>query len=173
MDALHGRWLNRWGKCLTATTQECCEQILNKSWRQHPIKQQVYGHLPPITKTLKVKRTRYAGHCWRSRDELISDVLLWTPSYGRAKAGQPARTYVQHLCDDTGCSSEDEPEAMNYREEWWERIRSIRAGCTRWWGCHYFVLFVLMVYQISWVILCQIHPSRKKVVVLFNSLLRE
>ena len=21
----------------------------------------------------------YAGHCWRSRDELISDVLLWTP----------------------------------------------------------------------------------------------
>ena len=25
--------------------------ILNKSWRQHPTKQQVYGHLPPITKT--------------------------------------------------------------------------------------------------------------------------
>ena len=24
------------------------------------------------------------GHCWRSRDELISDVLLWTPTYGRA-----------------------------------------------------------------------------------------
>ena len=25
----------------------------------------------------------YSGHCWRSRDELISDVLLWTPTYGR------------------------------------------------------------------------------------------
>ena len=24
---------------------------------------------------------------WRSRDELISDVLLWTPTYGWAKAG--------------------------------------------------------------------------------------
>ena len=26
--------------------------ILNKSWRQHPIKHQLYGHLPPITKTI-------------------------------------------------------------------------------------------------------------------------
>ena len=44
--------------------------------------------------------------CWRSRDELLSDVLLWAPSHGRAKAGQPARTYKQQLCEDTGCSSE-------------------------------------------------------------------
>ena len=61
--------------------------ILNRSWRQHPTKHQLYGHLPPITKTIKIRRTRHAGHCWRSRDELISDVLLWTPSHGRAKAG--------------------------------------------------------------------------------------
>ena len=54
--------------------------ILNKSWRQHPTKQQLYGHLPPITKTIKVRRTRHAGHCWRSKDELISDVLPWIPS---------------------------------------------------------------------------------------------
>ena len=60
--------------------------ILNKSWRQHPTKQQLNGHLPPITKTIKIRRIRHAGHCWRSRDELISDVLLWNPSHGRAKA---------------------------------------------------------------------------------------
>ena len=53
--------------------------ILNKSWRQHLTKQQLYGHLPPITKTIKIRRTRHAGHCWRSRDKLISDVLLWSP----------------------------------------------------------------------------------------------
>ena len=69
--------------------------ILNKSWRQHPIKHQLYGHLPPITKTIQVRRTRHAGHWWRSRDELISNVILWTPTYGRAKAGWPARTYIQ------------------------------------------------------------------------------
>ena len=62
--------------------------ILNKSWRQHPTKQQVYGQLLPITKTIKFRRTRHAGHCWRSKDELISDILLWTPFYRRAKAGR-------------------------------------------------------------------------------------
>ena len=87
----------------------------NKSWQQHSTKHQLYGHLPPITKTIQVRRIRHAGHCWRSRDELISDVLLWTPSYGQAKAGQPARTYIQQLCEDTGCSPEDLPEAMNDR----------------------------------------------------------
>ena len=40
---------------------------LNKSWSQHPTKQQIYGHLPPITKTIKVRRTRHAGYCWRSK----------------------------------------------------------------------------------------------------------
>ena len=104
--------------------------ILNKSWPQHPTKHQLYGHLPPITKTIQVRRTRHAGHCWRSRDELISDVLLWTLIYGRAKAGRPVRTYIQQLCEDTGCSPEDLPEAMNDREKWRERVRDIRASCT-------------------------------------------
>ena len=107
--------------------------ILNQSWRQHSTKHQLYGHLPPITKTIQARRTRHAGHCWRSRDELISDVLLWTPTYGRAKAGRPTRTYIQQLCEDTGCSSEDLPEAMNDREKWWERVRDIRVGGTSWW----------------------------------------
>ena len=69
--------------------------ISNKSWRQHPTKQQIYGHLPLITKTIQVKRTRRAGHCWRTRDGLISDILLRTISQGIAKAGRPARTYIE------------------------------------------------------------------------------
>ena len=107
--------------------------ILNKSWRQHPTKHQLYGHLPPITKTIHVRRTRHAGHCRRSRDELISDVLLWTPTHGSAKAGRPARTYTQQLCEDTGCSLEDLPEAMNDREKWRKRVKDIRASGTTWW----------------------------------------
>ena len=95
--------------------------ILNKSWSQHPTKQQLYGHLTPITKTIQVRRTRHAGHCWRSRDELISDVLLWTPSHCRAKVRRPARTYIQQLCKDTTCSFEDLPEAMNEGEKWRDR----------------------------------------------------
>ena len=95
--------------------------ILNKSWRQHPTRHQLYGHLPPITKTIQVRQTRHAGHCWRSRDELISDILLWTLTHGWAKAGRPVWIYIQQLCEDMGCSPEDLPEAMNDREKWWER----------------------------------------------------
>ena len=82
--------------CITWTLTKCMEKKLdgnytrmlqvlrNKSWRPHPTKQLLYCHLPLITKTIKVRQTRHAGHCWRSRYGLISDVFLWTPSYGGA-----------------------------------------------------------------------------------------
>ena len=98
--------------------------ILNRSWRGHPTKQQLYSHLPHVTKTIQIRRTRHAGHSWRSRDELISDILLWPPSHGQAKAVRPARTYIQQLCEDTGCSPEDLPGAMNDSEG---------QGYLRWW----------------------------------------
>ena len=107
--------------------------ILNESWRQHPTKQQLYGHLPPIITTITIRRTRHAEHCWRSRDELLSDVLLSTPSHGRAKAGWPARTNIQQICTDTVCSPEDLPEAMDYTERWRDRVRDICADSTTWW----------------------------------------
>ena len=118
---------------LTKRPTRMLRAILNKSFRQHPTKHQLYGHLPPITKIIQVRRTRHTGHCWSSRNELISDVLLWTTTYGRGKAGRPARTYIQQLCEDTGCSPEDLPEAVNDREKWRERVRDIHAGGTTWW----------------------------------------
>ena len=117
--------------------------ILNKSWQQHPTKHQLYGHLPPITKTIQVRRTRHAGHCWRSRNELISDVLHWTPTYGRAKAGRPARTYIQQLWEDTGFSPEDLPEAMNDWEKW---VKDIRVSGTT-WGWWYKYSFCLHTFK--------------------------
>ena len=77
--------------------------VKNKSWRQHLTKRQLYGKLPPVTKTIQIKRT-----C----------VLLWTPSHDRAKVGRPARTYIQQLGADTGCSLEELLRAMEDRDEW-------------------------------------------------------
>ena len=73
--------------------------ILKKSRRKHFTKQLLYGHRPPITETIKI---RYLQHCWRSRNELFSDVLLLTPLYGRAKVGQPAQSHIQQLSADGG-----------------------------------------------------------------------
>ena len=129
--------------------------ILNKSWQRHPTRHQLYGHLPPITKSIQVRRTRHAGHCWRSRDELIRDVLLWIPTHGRAKAGRPARTYIQQLCEDTGCCPEDLPRAMNDREEWRERVRDIRAASTIWWWWWWWwYIYIIYIYIYVCVYVC-------------------
>ena len=107
--------------------------VLNQSWRQNPTKQQLYGHLPPITKTIQVSQTRHAGHCWRSKDELRSNVLLSTSSLGRAKVGRPTRTYIQQLCANTRCNLEDLLGTMDDRDGWRERVREIHACSSTWW----------------------------------------
>ena len=89
------KWLK---KKLDGNYTRMLRAILNKSWWQHPTRHQLYGHFPPIMKTIQVRRIRHAGHCWRSKDELISDVLLWTHAYVQAKAGKLARTYIGQLC---------------------------------------------------------------------------
>ena len=93
------------------------QAILNKSWKQHPMKQ-LYSHLLSISKTVQVKQIRHTGHCWRSKDEHINDVLLWTPTHGCTSVGQPARTSLHQLS--VGCSLEDLPRAINDRNRWRE-----------------------------------------------------
>ena len=99
--------------------------------------EQVLETAPHITAAVRPLTTHHENyqsqtnqtcrHCWRSRDELISDVLLWIPSHGRAKAGRPAQTYIQQLSADMKCSPENMSEDMDDREEWRERVRDIRA----------------------------------------------
>ena len=91
--------------------------ILKKSWKQHTTKQQLYGYLPPISKTIQIRQTRYVGNCWRSKNELISDVLLWIPSHRHTSVGRPTQTYLQHLRTNTGWSLEDLPESMDDKDD--------------------------------------------------------
>ena len=105
----------RMEKKLDGNYTRMLQAILNKFWRHHPTKQQLYGRLPPNPKTIQVRRTRHAEHDRKSRDELISYIFLWTPSHRWEKAGQPARTYLQQLSAVTWCSVEDLPETMDDR----------------------------------------------------------
>ena len=130
--------------CTTWTLTKCIEikldgnytrmlqAILNKSWKQHPIKQQLYGYLVPISKNIQV-RWRREEHCWRSKGELISDVLLWNSSHGHASFGWPAKTCLQQLCTDSGCSLEDLLGAIDDRNRWSKRVRDICARSATWW----------------------------------------
>ena len=88
--------------------------------------------LPP-SKTIKVRRNTHARHYWRRGDRLISDIVLWTPLHGRAKAGRPAWTYIHQLCADTGYSLKNLPGVMDNRDGWREKAREIHASVMTWW----------------------------------------
>ena len=93
----------------------------------------LHGHLPPISHNFQVRWTRHAGHCWRSKDKFLNDILLWTPTYGFARFGQPAKTYIHQLCANTGCCLEDLPDMMDDRDWWWKRVRELRTFSMIWW----------------------------------------
>ena len=59
------------------------------------------------------------------------------PHMAEQKQEYTARIYVQQLCEDTGYSPEDLPEAMKNREKWRERVRDVRAGGATWWRWWY------------------------------------
>ena len=118
--------------------------ILNKSWRQYPTRHQLYGHLPPITKTIQVRRSRHAGHCWRSKDKLISDVLLWIPAYGLAKQDdQLEHTYSSYV--------RIQDVALKTCLRRWtigrsggERVRDIRASGMTWWYIYIYIYIYII-----------------------------
>ena len=110
--------------------------ILNKSWRQHPTRHQLYGHLPlsrklfkldePDMQTLLEKQGRTHKRC-----------TLMDPHTWPCKSRTTSTNIHQQLCEDTGCCPEDLPRAMKYREEWRERVRDIRATSAIWWWYMY------------------------------------
>ena len=69
-------------------------------------------------------------------------IYIYIPCIWPSKAGQSAQTYIQQLCEDTGCSPEHLPEAMNDREKWRERVRDICASGTTWWWWWYICIYI-------------------------------
>ena len=65
----------------------CFEQILEAS----SYKKQLYVHLTPISQTIHVRQARYAKSCWGSKDKLIINVLLWTPTHGHTSVRWSAK----------------------------------------------------------------------------------
>ena len=135
----HGCWQRIWRKSLVAITQECYELRWTSPDGNIPKNSSCLAIYHPSQKTIQIRWIRHVGPCWRSKNELISNVLLWTPSHRWLRVGWPARTYLQQLCTDTGCRLEDQPRAMGNRDEWRERVSEISASSTawRWWGWLY------------------------------------
>ena len=115
---------------LDGTYTRMLRAVLDLSWRDHPNKQQLYGDLPPISIKIRQRRMRFAGHCWRSKRELVSSTLLWKPTHGHAGIGRPPTTFIDQLCRDTGCNPNELPAAMDDRIRWRNRVEETRASST-------------------------------------------
>ena len=105
--------------------------ILNKSWKGYSTKFRLYGNIPPLTSIIRIRRTRFAGHCYRSEEEIIKYVLLWTLYHGTTKpvrrtSVRSRKRYVKQLCEDTGLTTEELKIAMKDRTKWKKMIESAR-----------------------------------------------
>ena len=88
----------------------------------------------PLASHLKNKVRGFAWHCWRGKDELISDILLWSSTHRRASVGQWVRNYLHQLCADTGCFLEDLLWVMDNMDGCRERVREIYTVSLVWFS---------------------------------------
>ena len=109
------------------------QAILNKSWRQHPTRHQLYGHLPPSMKTIQTCRTllekQGRAHKWCTP----MDPHIWPGKI---------RTTSSNIHTAAMWGYGMSPWRPNEREKWRERVRDIRASGTTWWWWWWWLLFI-------------------------------
>ena len=76
----------------------CFELILNLACT----KQQQYSYLTPIPQTIHRTLTSYVGHYFRSREKLMSHILLWIATYGHINVAWPAKPNIIQFFVDNG-----------------------------------------------------------------------
>ena len=86
---------------LDGTYTRMLRVVFNISWKLHLTNKKLYGNIPTLSKTIRERRTRFAGHFFRSENEIIRGVLMWMPAHGFTKCGRPKRNYIKQLTDDT------------------------------------------------------------------------
>ena len=98
---LTGRMRDR----LDGTYTEMIRTIPGVSWREKKTNKDLYRNLPKITDTLRIRRLKFIGHCWRRKNELIHKVLTWVPKHGKRKRGRPPVS--DQIKSDTGMTLEE------------------------------------------------------------------
>ena len=75
---------------------------LNIHWT-HKIKNEIlYGTLERLSNKIRRRRLKFAGHCLRREDEVVSDLVLWQPTHGTKTKVRPPDSYIKTLERDTG-----------------------------------------------------------------------
>ena len=92
---------------------------LNINYKDHVTNEDLYGSLPQVTSKIKMRRMRLAGHCWRHKEEIASNLVLWEPRDGTRSRGQQKTTFIDRLLMDSGLENTRElGTLMEDRKEW-------------------------------------------------------
>ena len=49
---------------------------------EHVSNNDLYRNIPKITIKIRAHRMRFSGYCWRSREKLTSEVIVWEHLHG-------------------------------------------------------------------------------------------
>ena len=99
------KWLEK--NLNTNYTRMLCA-VLNKSRKLYSTELVV----SPFTSHLTNHPRNMSKTYWRSKNKLISDILLCTPAYGYTSVDWLVKTYIHQLCADNGCHLENLPIEM-------------------------------------------------------------
>ena len=94
--------------------------VKNVTFRQRIANEVLYAGLPRISTSIRERLLRFSRHCWRGKNDVVSDLALWEPKHGKRSVGGQARTFVDLLEADTGVPRDCLPAAMDNRVGWRE-----------------------------------------------------
>ena len=98
--------------------------VLNVSWKSHTTNKVLYGKLPKLSDTIRMRRLRLAGHSHRDHDSPIGKLVTWIPAHGTTSVGRPTRSYVDVLLDDAGVDNVAELETYMADRNLWRNLSS-------------------------------------------------
>ena len=89
------------------------------TWQKLITDEVLYAGLPKISITIIERRLMLSGR--RSKNEIVSDLVLWEPKHGKSSVGRQAGTFVGLLEADTGVPRDCLPAVMDDRVGWRKR----------------------------------------------------
>ena len=99
---------------------------LNISWQSFVPIEELYGTLPRISDKVAWRRLGLAGHCFRHKELLAGELVLWEPTHGRRGRGRPSATFIDTLKRDLGTDDKLKLEVCMTNQEDWRARRAAR-----------------------------------------------
>ena len=106
-------------------------RVKNISWREHKNKEQINRDIPPISATVAQRRDRFAGHCFRAKEQVMPDVLYWRLpcSYWEPRP----LNYIDMIGRDTESEIVDIPNMIRDKHLWRDVVNGILVATAKWW----------------------------------------